>query len=152
MLYFIRETTRSHIWKNQFIISRTPSSFSFSGDQHVLSCPSTPRLAGNHTAWCFPSRTHRLTTNTSRQVHWPQPSCNSSVHPKAGFLFSSHQWRKVPKMREVTPQHVSRSLGSNQASFLWLTTKISLPRLLSPILLPLPAEIDENVWGDSTCW
>lgn len=54
MLYFIMTTTRLHIQKYQFIISRTLSSFSFSGDKHVLS--RAPCLERNRTTdGSFPS-------------------------------------------------------------------------------------------------
>lgn len=48
----------------------------------------------------------RLTTNVACQEPWTQSSCNSSVRPKAGSLFSFHKVRRAREMREV--DHATR--------------------------------------------
>lgn len=116
--------TRLHIQKYQFIISRTLSSFSSSGDKRVPS--RAPWLEGNRTTHgSFPSclQAHPPAHKADHQYILSGALATSQLQQ----LCSSPGWvspllpkvRRASEMREVTTQHISLSLRSNQVSFLW---------------------------------
>lgn len=143
MLYFKRTTTTrpTHI-KESIHCIQDIKLFQFLWSKPRLSHPTW--LEGDHATHesspsCLnhPPSTHTHTSigswptaDTSCQMQWPRPSCNSSFCPKVGFFISFcklGEVRRVSKTREVITQ-ASSSLGSNQVSLSVGTAQTSLPR------------------------